>query len=67
MALTHRNVRANTTAEPRTVTGREAYDGAELRPFDGRPGPMDAYDLPSMVNGVAVPRKVPMLNSETKK
>ena len=23
------------------------YDGAELRPFDGRPGAMDAYSLPS--------------------
>lgn len=25
------------------------YDGAELRPFDGRPGSMDAYALPSRV------------------
>lgn len=23
------------------------YDGAELRPFQGRPGSMDAFDLPS--------------------
>lgn len=23
------------------------YDGRELRPFDGRPGAMDAYRLPS--------------------
>lgn len=23
------------------------YDGAELRPFDGRPGAMRAYELPS--------------------
>ena len=23
------------------------YDGRELRPFDGRPGAMDAYSLPS--------------------
>jgi hypothetical protein len=26
---------------------RETYDGAELRPFEGRPGAMDAYKLPS--------------------
>jgi len=25
------------------------YDGAELRPFDGRPGAMDAFDKPSLV------------------
>jgi len=31
-------------------TGR--YDGAELKPFTGRPGSMDAYGLPSLRNGV---------------
>jgi hypothetical protein len=30
-------------------TGR--YDGAELKPFTGRPGSMDAYALPSLDNG----------------
>ena len=27
------------------------YDGAELRPFTGRPGAMDAFDKPSLING----------------
>jgi hypothetical protein len=27
-------------------------DGAELKPFTGRPGSMDAYGLPSLRNGV---------------
>lgn len=26
---------------------RKVYDGKELRPFEGRPGAMDAYNLPS--------------------
>lgn len=42
-----------TVAAPRQVevmTGR--YDGAELRPFNGRPGAMDAYRLPSRGMGV---------------
>lgn len=26
---------------------RELYDGKELRAFEGRPGAMDAYSLPS--------------------
>ena len=31
-----------------TNTGSKGlYDGRELRPFDGRPGAMDAYRLPS--------------------
>lgn len=38
-------------ANPRTVTGRGPYEGKELRPFDGRPGAMDAFLLPSVVNG----------------
>ncbi len=25
------------------------YDGAELRPFEGRPGAMDAFALPSLI------------------
>ena len=32
-----------------TVDAAETYDGAELRPFDGRPGAMRAFDLPSRV------------------
>lgn len=39
------------------------YNGAELRPFTGRPGAMDAYSLPSLKNGKQVPagRIKPML------
>ncbi len=37
------------------ATERQSYDGAELRPFTGRPGSMDAYALPSVVDGVKVP------------
>ena len=37
------------TASPRTTTGGAGtYDGAELRPYTGRPGSMDAYKLPSL-------------------
>ena len=32
----------------RNSTTRGYYDGAELRAFDGRPGAMDAYALPSL-------------------
>lgn len=30
---------------------RDTYNGAELKPFDGRPRAMDAHRLPSLVNG----------------
>ena len=33
------------------------YDGAELRPYTGRPGAMDAFNLPSSVNGKHVQPK----------
>lgn len=33
------------------------YDGAELRPFEGRPGAMDAYGLPSLIQGRRVWRR----------
>lgn len=33
------------------ATIRETYTGAELRPYDGRPGAMDAYNLPSLQGG----------------
>jgi hypothetical protein len=35
------------------------YIGAELRPFAGRPGAMDAFNLPSLVNGERVPARRP--------
>lgn len=31
------------------ATTTELYDGAELRPFEGRPGAMDAFALPSLI------------------
>lgn len=31
------------------------YDGKELLPFQGRPGAMDAFSIPSLMNGVRVP------------
>lgn len=35
-----------------------SYDGAELRPYEGRPHAMDAFALPSLVNGKQVePRR----------
>lgn len=42
-------------AEPVRHVPRGNYDPIELRAFDGRPGSMDAYKLPSMVDGVRVP------------
>jgi hypothetical protein len=33
---------------------KQTYSGKELRPFQGRPGAMDAYNLPSMVDGKRV-------------
>lgn len=36
------------------------YQGTELKPYTGRPGAMRAYDFPSLVAGVAVPRKAPI-------
>jgi hypothetical protein len=37
------------------------YDGAELRPYTGRPGAMRAFELPSLVNGVRIERTRPAL------
>lgn len=42
-------------AQPIRYVSRDTYDGAELRPFDGRPGAMTAYSLSSLVDGVRVP------------
>lgn len=36
------------------------YEGKELRPFEGRQGAMDAFDKPSLENGVEVKRKRPV-------
>ncbi len=37
-----------------SVSGRtekvQLYSGEELKPFDGRPGAMDAFKLPSLIN-----------------
>lgn len=44
--------RAVSAAEPAAGTQRAShgrYDGAELRPYEGRPGAMDAFALPSRV------------------
>lgn len=38
----------------------DTYNGAELRPFSSRPGAMDAYALPSVINGVRTPRALPI-------
>lgn len=48
-------------AEPARLFPRELYDGKELRPYEGRPGAMRAFELPSLVNGVPVPRPRPAL------
>lgn len=32
------------------ASSRDVYDGAELRPFEGRPGAADALTIPSRVN-----------------
>jgi len=41
------------------------YDGSELKRWDGRPGSMDAYDKPSMVNGVLIAHR-PMISMTSK-
>lgn len=33
------------------------YDGAELRPYEGRPGAMDAFTKPSLVGDKLMPHK----------
>lgn len=35
------------------------YDGAELKPYSGRPGAMDAFSKPSLTNGKLVERVAP--------
>ena len=43
-------------APVRNSNAKGTYAGAELQPFSGRPGAMDAYALPSLVGGRRVPR-----------
>jgi hypothetical protein len=46
---------------PRTRMGSGTYTGAELQPYTGRPGAMDAYALPSLSDGQRVPRRAPII------
>lgn len=39
------------------IADSDHYDGAELRPFTGRPGAMDAFALPSLRFGERVYRR----------
>lgn len=39
------------------------YTGAELRPYTGRPGAMDAYRPPSLIDGQRVERRAPIIIS----
>jgi hypothetical protein len=43
--------RRKTPVEPEVKPTYKPYDGAELRPFSGRSGALDAYALPSMRGG----------------
>lgn len=45
---------------------RPVYDGAELRPFEGRPGAMDALKLPSRVGRHLVYRNGERYEAEPK-
>lgn len=42
------------------------YQGTELKPFTGRPGAMDAFSKPSIVNGKPVPRQAPRIDMTSK-
>lgn len=44
-------------AKPRTPNPRKPYEGEELQPFAGRPGAMDAYQLPSLRFGAYYDRR----------
>ena len=61
MARLHHKARARTVHRAKTrianAAMRAPYDGAELRPFAGRPGAMDAFALPSVMGGRRVWRK----------
>jgi len=45
---------------------RPTYGGAELRPFSGRSGAMDAYKLPSLRGGQLVAPRLYMTDYESK-
>lgn len=49
-----RQARRRQQAEQRALFDRPTYDGAELRPFAGRAGAMDAFDKPSRMGRVLV-------------
>lgn len=53
------------STDPRVRFPDGLYDGRELHPYCGRPGAMDAFALPSLVDGVRVPRRAPMLVGES--
>lgn len=48
--------------EPRAT---HRYDGADLKPYTGRPGAMDAFALPSIHNGQRVERRAPIIMGST--
>lgn len=47
----------NIQGDRRTMS--EYYQPDKFNPEDARPNSMDAYKLPSVVNGVRIPRKAP--------
>ena len=51
LAALHRGTVLETPSRVTNASTNGAYDGAELRPFEDRAGSMDAYSLPSLVNG----------------
>ena len=59
------SVTLGAVAAPRTTHSRESYSGAELQPFTGRPGAMDAFAKPSREGGQLVPRRRPTLISSS--
>lgn len=59
-ALTKIQNGATTKTNPnaRDMRGFGRYEGDELKPFEGRPGAMDAFALPSLIDGKRVyPRR----------
>lgn len=51
------HIDADSRSRVKNSTTSGPYDPVELRPFDGRPGAMDAFLLPSVVNGKHVPAR----------
>jgi hypothetical protein len=60
MTMTLRPLTKQNTWLAEHIGKAEKYNGQELRPFDSRPGAMDAYHLPSVINGVRTPRALPI-------